>query len=108
MPRWAVVRVAAADGQVVQRVLVQAFAPITMRIDTRPSAAAPEWEFAVQDRTEADLRHLLDPLVLASKTVLDPPLMRPATPEDYDPPLDPPPDEFVIDDPDAIWLGDPD
>ena len=81
MARWAVIRVDARDGQDAQRRLTEQLAPITMSIDTRPPAAAPEWEIRVQNRTEAELRAALEPagwtppiFVLASKTELDEPL----------------------------------
>lgn len=69
------VRVAATDGHLAQVILVENFAPITMTIDTHPPTAGPECEISVQDRTEADLRRVLGDLVLASKTVLDAPLL---------------------------------
>jgi hypothetical protein len=73
MPRWAVIRVAAYDGHVALAAL-KSYAPITMKVDPHAPAAAPEWEIAVQDRTEDDLRRVLGDKVLASKTVLDAPL----------------------------------
>ena len=72
--KWCVIRVAAADGQRVQKVLANHYAPVTMRIDTHPPAAEPEWELAVRDLTEADLRRVLGNLILVSKTVLGGPL----------------------------------
>jgi hypothetical protein len=75
--RWTVIRVAAEDGLLVQSVLVNAFAPVTMRIDTRPPAAGPEWEFAVQSRTERELRDVLGDAILASRTRLDPAMRKP-------------------------------
>lgn len=78
MARWAVVRVAADDGMTAQAVAARAFAPITMTVDMNPPASGPEWELRVQDRTEAELVSVLSSSglsVLASKQVLDPPLL---------------------------------
>lgn len=74
MSRWTVVRVAAYDGQDAQRRLVDVFAPITMKIDTAPPAAAPEWEIAVQDHDEREVSFVLGDAILAIKTVIDSPL----------------------------------
>lgn len=84
MSRWTVVRVAAYDGQLAQRDLVDALAPITMTIDTRPPAAGPEWEIAVQDYTESDVRAVLGNMILATKTVLDSPLERASVRTEWD------------------------
>jgi hypothetical protein len=56
-----------------QRAIVDAFAPVTMQIDTRPPAAGPEWEIRVQD---ISLQRVLGALLqarivpLAEKTML--------------------------------------
>lgn len=76
MARWTVVRVAGYDGQLAQRDLADAFTPITMTIDTNPPAAGLEWEIAVQDHTEEQVRRVLGSMILAIKTVLDSPLER--------------------------------
>jgi hypothetical protein len=79
LARWAVVRVAAADGQAAQAIVTGAFAPVTMTVDTRPPAAGPEWEIRVQDHTEQELVGVLRRAgvdVLAAKEVLDHPLRR--------------------------------
>ena len=82
MSRWAVIRVCVEDGMCAQQQLVDAFAPVTMRIDTSPPAAGPEWEFAVQDRSEADVCAVLllgGISVLASKTTIQPLMPAPGT-----------------------------
>jgi len=73
MARWAVVRVKTEDAQAAQRAIVDAFAPVTMTINTRPPAAGPEWEIRVQDislqRVLAALLHVRV-VPLAEKTML--------------------------------------
>jgi hypothetical protein len=78
--KWAVIRVLAEDGMAAQATLARAFAPITMSIDPHPPAAGPEWEIAVQDRSEDRVVKLLGAIgirVLAAKTELRPTLVRP-------------------------------
>jgi hypothetical protein len=78
MARWAVIRVAASDGMGAQHVLQRAYAPVTMTVDPNPPAAGPEWEIAVQDRTEAAVCKLMaanEISVLARKTMLASPLL---------------------------------
>jgi hypothetical protein len=47
MSRWSIIRVSSADAHAVQHALVDALAPITMRIN--PVVSPEVWEFAVQD-----------------------------------------------------------
>jgi hypothetical protein len=73
MARWTVVRVLAEDGMAAQATITRAFAPVTMSVDMQPPATGPEWEIAVQDRSEEQVCRLLDATgitVLASKTIL--------------------------------------
>lgn len=74
MAEWAVVRVAAVDGSHAVACLITELQPITVRIDTSPPAAGPEWELRVQEQTEAAVCGVLKLSrvgVLASKTTVD-------------------------------------
>ena len=74
MGEWAVVRVAAVDGSHAVACLITELQPITVRIDTNPPAAGPEWELRVQDQTESavcGVLRLSHVDVLASKTAVD-------------------------------------
>lgn len=71
MPRWVDVRVQTSDLNGVLDLLVKWYRPLDLKIDTSPPASGPEVQVSVKDRTEVEVRSMLEAhgiSVLAIKT----------------------------------------
>jgi hypothetical protein len=72
--KWVDVRIHAEDYAAAQRAVLDAFAPVDLRIDFNPPAVVPEIEMSISGHSEAEVLAVLRSGtidVLAARTRLD-------------------------------------